>query len=298
MKPTNSLRQYASYMNWVFNPFHGLDTSGVYDLLSTTSATDNGLYLNLGYWKNADSIDEASDALARLVADAGTMTRRDIVLDCGFGFADQDMLWASEYEPSRIIGLNITRSQVDVARGRVEAAGLCDCIDLRHGSATAIPLEPASVDLVVSLESAFHYRTREAFFQEAWRVLRPGGRIVTADIIPAPRAGQRRDRLRQWVSWKLVASKFVIPRENVYDAAGYIDRVAGAGFDEIRFESIRDDVYEPLHRFIAASPERLRKLHPIARIPARMAMRRDAAHVYAGLDYVLMSAIKPAGTAA
>jgi ubiquinone/menaquinone biosynthesis C-methylase UbiE len=289
-----SFRRAFGYLNWIFNPFHRLATTEVYDLLATTSATERGLYLNLGYWREARTMDEASDALAMLVGEAGRMGPGDIVLDCGFGFGDQDLLWAQRCRPARIIGLNVTASQVALARQRVVEAGLEGVIDLRYGSATSMPIEGASVDLVVSLESAFHYDTREAFFREALRVLKPGGRLVTADIVPMPKPGTVAGRMRHRISWWLVASKFVIPDANVYEADAYAERLAAAGFGEVRVESIREDVYEPLHRFIGSHRERLERLHPVARIPARYALGREAGHVYAGLDYVLARARKPA----
>lgn len=291
----DQLRKSLGYLNWLFNPFHGLDASGIYDLLSTSSATESGLYLNLGYWREAETIDEASEALAMLVAETAETGPGDTVLDCGFGFADQDMLWARRLGPKKIIGLNITESQVILARQRIAAAGLADRIDLRHGSATGMPVESGSIDQVIALESAFHFRTRERFFREAWRVLRPGGRLVTADIIPMSPETRLRLRLRQKLSWQLVASKFAIPTENAYTRPAYRSRLASCGFERIRVDSIRDQVYLPLHRHLGEQPHRLERLHPIARLPARMALRSDAAHVYAGLDYVLATAVKPSG---
>jgi len=132
-----------------------MDAAAIYDLLATSSPTEHGLYLNLGYWRYASDVDQASDALAMLVAETGRMNSADRVLDCGFGFGDQDLLWAQRLKPRQIIGLNITESQVGIAQRRVVEAGLTDRVDLRHGSATDIPLPDASFDLVVALESAF-----------------------------------------------------------------------------------------------------------------------------------------------
>jgi SAM-dependent methyltransferase len=291
--PFNRWRQDLAYVNWLFNPLHGLDAGGIYDLLSTGVATESGLYLNLGYWSEAVDIDAASEALAMLVGEAAGMQPGDTVLDCGFGFGDQDLLWARALGPARIIGLNITASQVALARERVAAAGLGERVDLRHGSATAMPIESASIDKVVALECAFHFRTRERFFKEAWRVLRPGGRLVTADIIPMPHARDLRTRVKQRFSWGLVASKFAIPARNAYPLPGYRSRLAGCGFGNVRLESIRDRVYAPLHDYLRGHPERLERLHPLARRLARRALRSEADSVYAGLDYVLASAMKP-----
>ena len=286
--------KFLTYLNWIANPVHGLSTSQVYDLIDTASPTENGLYLNLGFWREANTMDDASDALAMLVADAGGMTSADTVLDCGFGFADQDLLWARERQPRQIIGLNITASQVERARKRVAAAGLEDRIDLREGSATAIPLADASVDLVTSLESAFHYQAREDFFAEAFRVLRPGGRLVTADILPMPRSSSLIMRWRQYLSWNLVASRFNIPPANKYGIEAYIEKLGRTGFTDVTIESIRDDVYAPLHDFLAANPRFLERLHPLARLLAKATLTRKAANVYAGLDYILAVAKKPA----
>jgi hypothetical protein len=102
-----------------------------------------------------------------------------------------------------------------------------------------------------------------------------------------------RDRFEQRLSWRLVAGKFAIPPENAYTRPTYHSKLAITGFGDIRIESIRDQVYAPLHRFLGEHPETLQRLHPMARLPARFALRFDAGSVYRGLDYVLATAVKP-----
>lgn len=99
--------------------------------------------------------------MACLVAETAAMGPQDDVVDVGFGFAEQDTLWIERFAPRHITGLNVTRSQVRVARERVRSRGLADRIDLREGSATAMPLAAASCDIVTALECAFHFDTRE-----------------------------------------------------------------------------------------------------------------------------------------
>ena len=289
----NTIDRFFGYLNWLFNPFHGLKTTEVYDLIGTSSLTENALYLNLGYWRDVDTIDEASEELALLVAKRGGMGPGDTVLDCGYGFGDQDILWARNMKPEKIIGLNITNSQVERARMNVADAGLEKSIDLREGSATEMPIENESIDLVVSLERAFHYRTREDFFKEAFRVLRTSGRLVTADILPTKNSYNLFRRIEQWISWSLVAGKFNIPHENYYLIPSYNNKLANAGFVDIDIKSIRDDVYMPLHEYLSRTQTFFGKLHPLAKILARLTLNRSSESVYAGLDYILSYSKKP-----
>lgn len=288
-----SWRKTLRYFNWLYNPFHQPEVTRVYDLLGTETATRDGLYLNLGYWPGVDDIDAASEALAMLVGERAGMAAGDQVLDVGFGFGDQDMLWSRRLRPDRIVGLNITQSQVEVARRRVAAQGLEERIDLRLGSATDMPLPDACVDKVVALECAFHFQTRAEFFREAFRVLRPGGRLVTADIIPMPRTGSRAARIGQRLSWWLTASRFAIPPENACTTPSYHAYLRLAGFKEIAIESIRDRVYLPLHTHLQANPQVIDRVHPAVRPMVRFSLRFSAEAFYSGLDYILATAVKP-----
>ena len=86
------------------------------------------------------------------------------MLDVGYGFGDQDLLWVEECDVKHIVGLNIVPAQVDTtARARVAAARLEARIDLRCGSATEMGLADASVNTVTALECAFHFITRDRF---------------------------------------------------------------------------------------------------------------------------------------
>src|SRR5262245_50272549 len=76
------------------------------------------LWLNLGYWENARNYVDAASAMARQLGDALELSPADKQLDVGFGFAEQDFLWLSEYGVGHITGLNITPMQVERARAR------------------------------------------------------------------------------------------------------------------------------------------------------------------------------------
>lgn len=290
----SNLRRGAAALEWLFNPFRRTPVPEIYDLIATDAISESGLYLNLGDWRGADSVDAACTALVDRIGHAAGLGPGDDVVDVGFGFGDQDIRWAQVFEPARITGFNITRSQVERARERVAAAGLADRVDLREGSATGMPLPDASADKVLALECAFHFDTRAAFLHEAARVLRPRGRLVLGDIIPARPDPRPARRAAQRAGWAMTARIWGIPRANADTPESYRAKLRAAGFVNIRIESIREDVFVPLHRYVTAHPELVRRYHPLLRLPFHVAKRADPERLYSGLDYVLVSAEKPA----
>ena len=63
------VRETVDFLLWAYTPFRPLNATGIYDLVSTNAFTAQGLYLNLGYWKNARTIDQACEAMVSLVAE-------------------------------------------------------------------------------------------------------------------------------------------------------------------------------------------------------------------------------------
>lgn len=264
----------------------------VYDALSERHVMgDDSLYINLGFWKEAQTLDEAARHLAALLARETGFQKGDRVLDAGFGFADQDIQWANAFPGLRIAGINISPLQVRAAQQRVREAGLLERIDLTVGDAVAIPSDMGSFNKVVALESAFHFRSRRQFFTEAHRVLCPGGRIGLADFVNAPFMVRPRG-LRQCVARLAGVSSWQIPTRNLVTSEQYAQEMRDCGFRNVKVESIGEHVFGPFEAYQRGrfdSPEFCRRYHPLVR---RMAKFQIDWGFLGTIDYVIATGEK------
>ena len=260
--------------------------TAVYDILAAhNNLGRDTLYLNMGYWREADSYDQACEALAILLAERAGLSPGDRVIDAGFGYGDQDLLWARRYQVS-IAGFNVNGAQVAVARDRARRAGLDDVVALFAGSAMTTGLDDGSADRVLALESAFHFPDRPGFFAEAARLLRPGGTIALADLVVAGGAGRRLvDRVG-----RAVAGRFwQIPRENLVTAGVYRDQLEAAGFTDVVVEPVSEHVFAPFGAYARrrqAEPDVAARANPLLRAVWRAPSATRA------FDYVIATGVR------
>ncbi|HEV2665373.1 MAG TPA: methyltransferase domain-containing protein, partial [Blastocatellia bacterium] len=247
-----TIAQSLSLIRLAFIPVSGSVRTLYRALADVNSLCGEKLYQNLGYWKDGpDSMDMAAEAMADLLARTASLSGADEALDVGFGFADQDIFWAETYRPRIIRGVNISPEQVRQARARILERGLVNRVLLEEGDAARLRFSDSSFDVLTAMESAFHFRSREDFFREAWRVLRPGGRLVMADLAATSEPLSLRDRLAGTIG----RSFWQIPKENLYPADIYQKKLEDCGFVAVDVRSIWNDVYPPFVRFALARLE-------------------------------------------
>ncbi|MGV9674159.1 class I SAM-dependent methyltransferase [Nocardia sp. NPDC003482] len=157
----------------------------VYNTLATKDPTGRMLFMNLGYSDGADelelrSVDEPHRYPIQLYAHtlAGLdLTGKDVLeVGCGRGGGGSYVL--RYHRPRSYVGLDLAANAIAWCRHQLRD----ERATWIQGSAEAIPLPAASVDVVVNVESSHTYPSVPAFFAEVFRVLRPGGAVAFADL--------------------------------------------------------------------------------------------------------------------
>jgi arsenite methyltransferase len=113
----------------------------------------------------------------------GRVEPGSVVLDLGCG-AGTDLLIAAQMTgpAGRAIGVDMTATMLD--RGRASAAEMeLGNVELHESLIEALPLDDASVDVVISNGVIDLVPDKEAVLDEIDRVLGPGGRLQLADVV-------------------------------------------------------------------------------------------------------------------
>lgn len=105
-----------------------------------------------------------------------------MVLDVGCGIGGPT-LHIAKITSARIIGLNITRSQIEIAKKRAEEFGLSNRVTFDYGDAMHMQYPDNTFDAIVFFESICHMPNKDIFFAEAYRVIKPGGYIAGSDWV-------------------------------------------------------------------------------------------------------------------
>ncbi len=202
-------------------------TSNLYDASQTSALPEEAVLASLGCGNPT--------ALAQL--NAG-----ETVLDLGSGGGIDVLLSARRVGPSgKAYGLDMTDEMLALARENQRKAGV-ENVEFLKGEIEHIPLPDNSVDVVISNCVINLSADKDRVLQEAFRVLKPGGRFAVSDVVTR---GEVPDEVRKnmllWVG--CIAGALT--------DADYTGKLAKAGFDAIAVEPSRVYSIEDARTFLS-----------------------------------------------
>ena len=190
-------------------------TGDLYDVLEKESLPDAAVLASLGCGNPA--------ALAELKPG-------ETVLDLGSGGGIDVFLSAKRVGPTgKAYGLDMTDEMLALADENRKKAGIANA-EFLQGEIENIPLPDNSVDVIISNCVINLSGDKDRVFQEAFRVLKPGGRFAVADIVTR---GGVPDAIRKSV---LLWAGCIA---GALEDSEYREKLAAAGFTDIDMETTR-----------------------------------------------------------
>ena len=154
----------------------------------------------------------------------------EVVLDLGSGGGIDVLLSAKRVGPTgKAYGLDMTDEMLALANENKRKAG-AENAEFLKGEIEHIPLPDSSVDVIISNCVINLSADKDRVFREAFRVLRPGGRLAVSDVVTRGEVDPRiRQNILLWVG--CVAGAL--------EESEYRDKLASAGFEQVDVEPTR-----------------------------------------------------------
>jgi len=167
----------------------------------------------------------------------------EIVLDLGSGGGIDVILSAKRVGPSgKAYGLDMTDEMLSLARENQKKAGI-DNVEFLKGAIESIPLPENSVDVIISNCVINLSGDKDRVLSEAFRVLKPGGRLAISDVVVRGTVpAEIRKSMELWVGCVAGALE-----ENEYR-----QKLADAGFESVDLETTRVYQVDQAREFLAA----------------------------------------------
>ena len=226
---------------WTFRR-NETDVVKLYDALSPImEVSTGGDMLNFGFWD--DSVSDpvtAQKRLCMMMGDMAELSSARIITDVGSGILGPAKIWDSQYPDLNICSVNVNFSQL--------ASVNSDDISRLNSTARMLPFSDSSLDRVIALESAQHFRPIGDFFSESCRILKDDGILALA--IPTAMNNANLSNLG--------ILKFTWSSEH-YSETQINDEISKNGFEIIESKNIGQNVYAPLANYYLENRDKLKK---------------------------------------
>lgn len=210
----------------------------------------NSLAIHYGYWdEKVKSFPQSLIRMNEIMAEAAHIRQGDLVLDAGCGVGGSSIFLASTIG-ARAMGITLSERQVAQAHSNADKKGVTGLVDFRVLNYGDTGLPPAGFDVIWGCESICYADSKEQFIREAFRLLKPGGRMVVADGFVTAVEHNDDPVIRQWLDgWQV----------NYLETPGrFLSFMQQAGFI--------DTAYKNISKQASHSSRRLYRIYYLARL--------------------------------
>ena len=265
---------------WTFRK-NEKDVVNLYNTLSPVmQIATGGSMLNFGYW-SADHSDpiSAQENLCDVFGNLSELSTAKTVIDVGSGLSAPSKLWRDSYPNLNLYDVNINFQQLKFLKHEKN-------IEFLNSTSTKLPFANNSVDRVLALESAQHFKPLDDFISESKRVLTKSGFLVMAVPITLKNSSLSR----------LGLLKFTWSSEH-YGLDYLKNLISSNGFKIIDETLIGTNVYDPLADYYVQNRTSLRNKilqhYPayMEKILYKSLLKMKKASEEKIIDYVLLKCI-------
>jgi cyclopropane fatty-acyl-phospholipid synthase-like methyltransferase len=268
------------------------DVINLYESLSDLmKISTGGDMLNFGYWDGSTSTPfEAQKNMCHIFAQKAQLQSKQHILDVGSGVGSPAIHWYSEYDPIEITCINTHYGQLQDSLSNMKQNNHgYKNLNLLNATATKMPFENASIDRVLALESAQHFKPLKSFISNSFRILKKNGFLTMAIPVVVEK------HILNMI--KLGMLSFTWSSEH-YDIDYVKSLLKQEGFQNINLQKIGSNVYGPLSRYYTNNRESLKakilKQYPsyVEKILFKSIIKMNEASNKNIIDYIIVTCQK------
>jgi len=199
---------------------------------------DNSVYTSahFGFYnKNASKHIDALANTNRTLADIVKIKPEEKVLDAGCGWGGSS-LWLAKFRSAAVTGISPVKEQIEKCNIKARELNLSDKIKFVKADFRNTGFSDNYFDVVWAIESVCHSKNKMDFYKEAFRIIKPGGRIIVAEYIRNKRSLNRKENkiIESWLY------HHAIPDIDTSDE--HLNNIQTSGFSNIKIEDFTSQV--------------------------------------------------------
>jgi len=220
----------------------GLSTDHYYEVMNYALKrvnNDNFTMLHYPLYINkSDSFLQAQENLTDHCISRLNSLNNKTILEIGCGNGVQTKYILNKFNPKSITGIDLNQENIRIANQEKDRRGMKNIHFFVDDAQQLSKFKENSIDVIINIESAFHYPDKPLFLKQLFRVLKPGGHFLIADILTS-------QKKKKWFkkSWK---KKMVFHH---WDQKKYKTELDKAKLKITRFEDITSGVTDGFRNY-------------------------------------------------
>jgi tocopherol O-methyltransferase len=172
----------------------------------------------------------------KILAAKAKVKNGDRILDAGCGLGGSS-LWLATHFEVEVVGISLPERQIADCKKRVSSMTLKGTTDFVQADYCDTSFADESFDVIWACESVCHAENKVDFYKEAYRLLKPGGRIILAEYLRTKRPLSEKDEIllkKKWLNnWAI---------EDLDTEEEHFNQMKSVGFKSIEIENFNDRV--------------------------------------------------------